>query len=117
LCPLQASDSRIVAETRGFSPKASREFNETQYYTVIAAPSKDATCGLYDPTAHHFLTTTLNGTALDGWSYLFAWYIPRHRRDGAIDQSPDYAIHQCSANASSTHISSPPDEGFYFCPV
>lgn len=91
-----------MAEARSFSPEASRTFAEDQMYTIIAGPDKDASCGLYDPKQHHFLTSVYNHSALQNWGFLVAWTIPNYWRDGTPDQSTAYAMKVCSANTTGT---------------
>lgn len=79
---------------------ASRSFAENQFYTIIAGPDKDASCGLYDPKQHHFLPTVWNGTAVPNWAFLVGWTIPSYFRDGTPDHSAGYAAEVCSANAT-----------------
>lgn len=84
-------DSAII---RKYGSRAGWNANRT--YSIVVAPNKGYTCGLFNEADDLFLTTTAaDGVIANQWAILDRQLIPKFTRDGQPDRSITYARTQC----------------------
>lgn len=84
-------DSAII---RKYGSRAGWNANRT--YSIVVAPNKGYTCGLFNEADDLFLTTTAaDGVIANQWAILDRQLVPKFTRDGQPDRSITYARTKC----------------------